>query len=223
MATREDLPEDCDRGDGVSRVVSGRLSLYLRELQRLVHSGHETTSSTQLGRMLGVTGAQVRKDLANFGQFGYPGVGYRCQELIAEIKRILGTDRSWPVALVGIGNLGRALVGYRGFIQQGFHVAIAFDNDPDKAGSAIEGVPIFGMHQLASQLANQRIKLAALAVPMTAAQQVADQLVQAGIEGLLNFAPVTLKLPARVHLVAVDLAVELEQLSFAVVNKRRSH
>jgi|GEM_PF-1770988 redox-sensing transcriptional repressor len=119
MATREDLSEDCDRGDEVSRVVSGRLSLYLRELQRLVHNGHETTSSTQLGRMLGVTGA---------------------------------------------------LVGYRGFIQQGFHVAIAFDNDPDKAGSAIEGVPIFAMHQLASQLAEQRIKLAALAVPMTAAQ-----------------------------------------------------
>lgn len=223
MSNRDGFSTGLQRDDEVSRVVSGRLSLYLRELQRLVRGGNETTSSTQLGRMLGVTGAQVRKDLANFGQFGYPGVGYRCQELIGEIKRILGTDRSWPVALIGIGNLGRALLGYRGFIQQGFHVAVAFDTDPEKVGTTIEAVPVHGMDQLGPQLVEQQIKLAALAVPLAAAQAVADQLVAAGIEGLLNFAPVTLNLPESVHLVAVDLAVELEQLSFAVVNKRRSN
>src|SRR6187397_1179577 len=104
----------------VPKAVINRLSLYLRELQRLVRDGHETTSSTQLGTNLGFTDAQVRKDLAYFGQFGYPGIGYRCQELILAIKGILGTNQSWGVALIGVGNLGRALAGYRGFSQQGF-------------------------------------------------------------------------------------------------------
>ena len=125
--------------DGISvpQAVVSRLSLYLRELQQLLRNGSVTTSSTQLGRVLGFTDAQVRKDLAYFGQFGYPGLGYRCEELVGEIKSILGTDRHWPVGIVGIGNLGRALLGYRGFRQQGFAVAAAFDSDVSKVGQSI--------------------------------------------------------------------------------------
>src|ERR1700691_4542867 len=118
-------------GAGPQGVVS-RLSLYLRELQRLVRDGHETTSSNQLGSLLGFSDAQVRKDLAYFGHFGYPGIGYRCEELIGAIRKILGTDRGWPVAMVGAGNLGRALLGYKGFGNQNFRIAAAFDIDPEK-------------------------------------------------------------------------------------------
>lgn len=113
----------------VPQAVVSRLSLYLRELQQLRREGRETTSSTQLGKLLGFTDAQVRKDLAYFGQFGYPGIGYRCDELVAAIKQILGTDQDWPIGIVGAGNLGRALMGYRGFEQQGFKIVAAFDAD----------------------------------------------------------------------------------------------
>lgn len=203
----------------VPRAVVSRLSLYLRELQQLVHDGHETTNSTQLGTLLGFTDAQVRKDLTYFGQFGYPGIGYRCEELIAAIKKILGTDRSWPVAMVGLGNLGRALLRYRGFNQQGFRIAAAFDVDVEKVGKTVEGIEIFHLDDLAEVVAAKGIRLAIIAVPGAVAQAVADSLVAAGIAGVLNFAPVTLALPDRISRVGVDLAIELEQLSFAVVNR----
>lgn len=203
----------------VPRAVVSRLSLYLRELQQLVADGNATTNSTQLGTLLGFTDAQVRKDLAYFGQFGYPGIGYRCEELIAAIKKILGTDRSWPVAMVGLGNLGRALLRYRGFHQQGFQIAAAFDIDVEKIGGSVEGVEVFHLDDLSEVVAAKGIRLAIVAVPSTAAQTVADSLVAAGIEGVLNFAPVTLTLPDHIRRVGVDLAIELEQLSFAVVNR----
>ncbi len=207
------------RTASVPPAVVSRLSLYLRELQHLLRGGQETTSSTQLGRLLGFSDAQVRKDLAYFGQFGYPGIGYRCHELIEAIQRILGTDRQWPMALVGVGNLGRALLGYRGFGEQGFRIAAAFDADPSKVGGEIEGVPIYPMERLAEQVARERIKLGIISVPGAAAREVADAMVRAGIEGILNFAPVTLSLPDHVRRVGVDLAIQLEQLSFAVVNR----
>jgi redox-sensing transcriptional repressor len=207
------------RDSPVPQAVVSRLSLYLRELQHLLRSGQQTTSSTQLGRVLGFTDAQVRKDLAYFGQFGYPGIGYRCEELVQAIQRILGTERDWPLAIVGVGNLGRALLGYRGFAPQGFRIAAAFDVDPSKVGSALEGVSVHPMESLAGVVSQRGIKLGILAVPTAAAQEVADKLVAAGVEGILNFAPVTINVPAHVRLVAVDLAIELEQLSFAVVNR----
>src|SRR5687768_2575273 len=185
----------------VPKAVVSRLSLYLRELQHLVRDGKETTSSTQLGSMLGFTDAQVRKDLAYFGQFGYPGIGYRCDELIQAIKGILGTNRPWPLALVGLGNLGRALLGYRGFGHQNFKIAAAFDSDPHKVGAVIDGVSVYSDDDLAQIVAQKQIKLAILAVPAAAAQPVADQLVAAGIEGILNFAPVTLTLPPEVEII----------------------
>ena len=149
--------------EAVPKAVVSRLSLYLRELQHLVRGGGETTSSTQLGKMLGVTDAQVRKDLAYFGQFGYPGIGYRCHELIDAIKKILGTHRDWPVALVGIGNLGRALMRYRGFANQGFRVVAAFDIDEAVIGTSVQGIPVFAMEDISRVVNEFGIKLAILA------------------------------------------------------------
>jgi redox-sensing transcriptional repressor len=202
----------------VPKAVVSRLSLYLRELQHLVRDGHETTSSTQLGRVLGFTDAQVRKDLAYFGQFGYPGIGYRCSELIEAIKGILGTKQPWPVAIVGLGNLGRALMGYRGFKDQGFQIVAAFDVDPTKVGKSVEGLEICHFDTIGQVAQKLGIRLAVIAVPAAAAQKVADGLVAAGIEGILNFAPITLNLPKQVQTIGVDLAIELEQLTFAVAN-----
>ena len=196
-----------------------RLSLYLRELQHLIADGQETISSSQLGRQLGFTDAQVRKDLAHFGHFGHPGIGYRCQELIGEIRKILGTDREWRVALIGVGNLGRALLGYRGFTQQGFRIVAAFDTDPTKVGTQIDGVEVSHLDQLGQALVERQIELGMVAVPAAQAQDVADQLVAAGVGGIVNFAPVTLRVPSGVSIVGVDLARELEQVTFAVANR----
>jgi redox-sensing transcriptional repressor len=173
-----------------------------------------------LGGLLGFTDAQVRKDLAYFGHFGYPGIGYRCDELITAIRRILGTDRGWPVAMVGTGNLGQALLGYRGFGNQNFRIVAAFDVDQAKIGTTINGVPVHHLDDLPSVIKQHRIKLGMIAVPAGAAQIVADRLVSAGVEGIVNFAPVTINLPEGISQVGVDLAIELEQLSFAVMNRR---
>jgi redox-sensing transcriptional repressor len=203
----------------VPKGVVSRLSLYLRELQQLLRVGKKTISSSNLGRRLGVTDAQVRKDFAYFGQFGYPGIGYRCQELVTEIRRILGTDRTWPVALMGCGNLGQALLGYRGFGKQGFEVVAAFDVDVETVGQTFEGLTVLHVDALPSVVDEKQIRLAILAVPAKAANQAVESLVNAGITGILNFAPVTLNLPKTVSVVGVDLAMELEQLAFAVVKQ----
>ncbi len=205
----------------VPKPVVSRLSLYLRELQRLKESGRATVSSTQLGKLLGFTDAQVRKDLAYFGQLGHPGIGYRCDELTQAIRRILGTAQSWNVALVGLGNLGRALLRYRGFGTQGFRIAAAFDIDPAVTGQVIEGVPVHPLDQLETVAKSQSIYVAVITVPATEAQRVADQLIAAGIEGILNFAPVTLTVPQSISVVGVDLAIELEQLTFSIVRRRK--
>ena len=203
----------------VPKPVVGRLSLYLREVQHLIRDGRETTNSTELGRLLGVTDAQVRKDLAYFGQFGHPGVGYRCQELVAAIKIIMGTNTSWNVALIGIGNLGRALLRYKGFHEQGFQIVAAFDVDDQVIGTKVEGVDVYHIQHLAKIVMQQSIRLVTIAVPSHAAQAVVDQVVEVGIEGILNFAPVTISVPSQVRVIGVDLAMELEQLAFTVVNR----
>lgn len=202
---------------GVPKAVVSRLSLYLRELQHWQREGKETVSSTQLGKLLGFTDAQVRKDLAYFGQFGYPGIGYKCQELIDAIRSILGTDRSWPVALVGCGHLGRALMGYKGFQQQGFDIVAAFDSDPKKIGEPLGEMRIADIKNFLEIADKLSIRLVILSVPATVAQRVAEALVDSGITGILNFAPVTLSLPNHVRVIGVDLAIEFEQLAFAVV------
>jgi redox-sensing transcriptional repressor len=208
-----------DDAQAVPKAVVSRLSLYLRELQRMAQHGKATTSSSELGRVLDFSDAQVRKDLAYFGHFGRPGIGYHCQELADAIRRILGTDQTWSVALVGVGNLGRALLGYKGFYQQGFHIAAAFDVDPAKVGAVIDGVNVFAHDRLSEVVHRDRIRLGMIAVPASTAQAAANQLVDAGVVGIVNFAPITLTLPEHVSRVGVDLAIELEQISFAVVNR----
>jgi len=205
----------------VPQAVVSRLSYYLRELQHLLRQGVQTISSSQLGQRLGFTDAQVRKDLAYFGQFGYPGIGYRCQELAEAIRRILGTDQQWAVALVGVGHLGQALLGYKGFTQQGFVFHAAFDVNPRVIGKQIEGIPIYSLDRLPEVIRSHKIRLGIIAVPASAAQGVADRLVEAGIQGILNFAPVTITVPPQVSLVGVDLAMELEQLSFSVLHRQQ--
>lgn len=212
-------PTDAPSDAPVPKVVVSRLSLYLRELQRLVASGQQTISSGQLGTLLGFSDAQVRKDLGFFGQFGYPGVGYRCDELIRAMRDILGTNHAWNVAMVGVGNLGQALLGYRGFGRQNFAIAAAFDADPAKVGQTTQGIRVQPLEELASTIQEKDIRLAMVVVPADRAQEAADRLVAAGIEGIVNFAPVTLTLPPHVQNVGVDLAIELEQLSFAVTSK----
>jgi redox-sensing transcriptional repressor len=191
-------------------------------LQHLLRNGQETTSSSDLGDRLGFSDAQVRKDLAYFGTFGHPGIGYRCDELVAAIKGILGTHQDWRIALVGVGNLGRALLGYRGFGNQGFRIAAAFDSDPAKVAQPIDDVPTYLLSDAPRIVAEKEIRLALIAVPAPFAQEVADLLVQAGVHGIVNFAPVTISVPKTVSIVEVDLAIELEQLTFAVVNKPKS-
>jgi redox-sensing transcriptional repressor len=223
MTETPDLPSEGERSPGghetpVPKAVVARLSLYSRELQHLIHEGLETTNSSQLGKRLGVTDAQVRKDLAYFGQFGYPGIGYRCSELAEQIRRILGTSELWSVALIGVGNLGHALLRYRGFAKQGFRIDAAFDIAPQLIGTRIEGLEVLPMSSL-REAVQRGVRLAILTVPASAAQHVAEQVAEAGIVGVLNFAPVTLSLPDHVAVAGVDLAIELEQLAFAVVNR----
>lgn len=200
----------------LSRACVGRLSLYLRRLEELNREGAEKVSSGRLGEALGVTDAQVRKDLASLGNLGQPGIGYPTQELTTAIRGALGIDRDWSVALVGVGNLARALLRYRGFAQQGFRVVALFDTDKTKIGQRLEGLTIHGLDDLPKVIAATNAELGLLAVPAEAAQTVADALVAAGIRGVLNFAPVVLRLPGSVSLVSVDLTVQLEQLAFLV-------
>lgn len=218
--SQPEKPDEVRSLASVPKAVVVRLSLYLRELQLLLLQGCETVSSIQLGKVLGFTDAQVRKDLAYFGQFGYPGIGYRCAELVTEIKKIMGTDRQWSVALIGCGNLGRALLGYRGFLQKGFKIVAAFDVDTAKVESNFEGIPVFNIDELGRLAKEFNIRLAILAVPAAAANEVAEKVAEAGIHGILNFAPVTLNSIDGVSSVGVDLAIELEQLCYSVVKKK---
>lgn len=202
------------------KAVVGRVSLYLRQLEAFQRQGHTTVSSSQLGAALSIKNAQVRKDLAFFGQFGYPGIGYRIDELIIELRRILGIDREWPLALVGLGNLGRALLRYRGFRSRGFQIVALFDNDPQKIGQVHDSMAVEPIDALAKTIPARNVNLAILSVPADAAQRVADQMVACGILGILNFAPIPLNVPTTVNVVAVDLSIQLEHLAYKVQNNR---
>lgn len=204
------------RPDLVPNPAVRRLSLYLRQLEAFMRKDRRTISSKQLGESLHLTDAQVRKDLAYFGQFGHPGVGYRVEDLIAQVRRILGTDKTWNVLLVGAGNLGRALLAYKGFAAKGFKLVAVFDADPAKIGKRYGPFIIQSTADLGRVVPEQNIRMAIMAVPADSAQKAADELIKAGIRGLLNFAPVSLEVPANVAINSVDLAVQLEQLSFQV-------
>ena len=193
-----------------------RMSLYLRQLEVFRTDGRVTVSSKQLGESLGLTDAQVRKDLTYFGSFGQPGVGYSVDEIITRIRRVLGTDKTWNAILVGAGNLGRALLSYGGFEAKGMPIVAVFDASENKVGATIAGRTVHAMNELKSVCDAMHAKLAILAVPAEAAQEVAAQLAPAGIKGVLNFSPARLSLPPTVALQSVDLAMQLEQVTFQV-------
>ncbi len=202
------------------KAVVGRLSLYLRQLESFHRQGLKTVSSNQLGEPLSIKNAQVRKDLAFFGQFGHPGIGYQIDDLIASLRKVIGIDRDWPLALVGVGNLGRALLRYRGFRSRGFQIAALFDNDTRKIGQKHDGLIVEPLDSLRKVILARKISLAILCVPAEPAQHVADQLVASGILGILNFAPIPIIVPPTVNIMAVDLSVQLENLAYKVLRSQ---
>jgi len=207
-------PENQERISRIPRAVVKRLSLYSRVLTDLEMDNVEKVSSQELAEYLGFNSAQVRKDLAYFGQFGVPGLGYYVKDLRTNLKRILRTDREVRVVLVGAGNLGSALLSYGGFGRQGFKIVMAFDADRRKAGSMRAGVEVHHIDDLESRLAEAQADIAVLAVPAEACQAIAERLVELGISGILNFVPRRLSVPETVKVHYVDLAIEMESLSY---------
>lgn len=193
-----------------------RLSIYHRCLQKLHDNGVDTVSSTTLARAAGVKPAQLRKDLAYFGQFGTRGLGYPVEILSTTIRETLGREQLQPVILVGAGNLGSALLRYHGFEKEGFEVVAAFDANPEASRTRVATVPVFPDSDLESFIANRSVKLAILCVPVEFAQSVVNRLVVAGIQGVLNFSPIVLEVPPDVTVNNVDLALELEHLSYFI-------
>jgi redox-sensing transcriptional repressor len=198
-----------------------RLSIYTRCLLQLEEDGVKTVSSQELAERFNLNSAQVRKDLAYFGEFGVRGIGYYVAGLKAELQRILGLDREWAVVLVGFGNLGSALFHYKGFTRQGFKVVAIVDENPAKIGREVERVPVIASRDMAREVKARGIQIAILAVPVEAAQAVTDELVAAGIRAVLNFAPTRLRVPRDVRLKNVDLSIELETLSFYLAKNAR--
>lgn len=210
------------RSTGIPAATAKRLGLYLRELQQLQRSGLSTVKSNALSSSLGLSDSQIRRDLALFGEFGKRGVGYDIAGLVTALRRALGTDGQWNTILIGLGNLGSALVRYRGFSQQGFNLLAVFESDQSKIGGTVEGIPIYATNCLEDFVEKSNIHLAILAVPANVAPSLASRLAEIGISGILNFAPVSLSNVSSVSTVNVDLAIELQRLAFAVVNSGKT-
>ena len=204
-----------------SEATIGRLPLYLRELLQIQRHGEQRVQSGVLAKRLGLNASQVRRDLSGFGSMGQRGVGYEVRGLIKTIQQVLGSDRSWNVILVGVGNLGRALSGYRGFAQQGFRLVGAFDIDPSKIGEKLGSLTVMRLSELEEFVRAEGVELAMIAVPAGVVSEVTERLEMAGVTGILNFAPIMVQRPASpVTVVNVDLAIELQRLAFLVLQSR---
>lgn len=195
-------------------IVVGRLPVYLRALNLMIQEDCEYTSSHELGERLGISSAQIRKDLSHFGEFGKQGTGYNVAYLYEQIRQILHVDREWPMAVVGAGDLGRAIVHYRGFVPRGFRVVCVFDNDPARIGEEIAGLTVQPMSNLDEELAARQVQVGMISVPLEAAQEVAGQLVKAGVRAILNYAPINLTVPAGVQVQYIDPVVHLQHMTF---------
>ena len=204
----------------ISESTVRRLSHYYRVLEEVEAEGRRMISSHRLAEREGITSAQVRKDLSYFGSFGRRGLGYNVSHLREEIRAILGLDRRWRVAVVGAGNIGSALLAYRGFESQGFDVVAVFDRDPARVGHKLGARTVQDVAELASPALHGRFDIGVIATPLKAAQEVADALVAAGVRGILNFAPRKLFVPPEVDLRTVDMTMEFESLSFALTQAR---
>ena len=198
----------------VPDIIVSRLPVYLRALQRMADNGVSTTSSQELGEDVGISAAQIRKDLSQFGEFGKQGTGYHIPFLIDRLRQILKVDRSWDVAVVGMGELGRAIVRYQGFANRGFRVLQCFDSESSKIGKKVGDLVIRDVKDIVKEVRGANIKVAMLCVPASAAQEVTNKLVDAGVQGILNYAPVSLSVPANVKVQYIDPAIGLQRITY---------
>ncbi|RJP53222.1 MAG: redox-sensing transcriptional repressor Rex [Anaerolineaceae bacterium] len=195
-------------------IIIGRLPVYLRALQRMADHGIKTTSSQELGEHVGISAAQIRKDISQFGEFGKQGTGYSIAYLLDKLREILKVDRIWDVALIGAGDMGHALANYQGFTNRGFHIVAIFDNQPQKIGQKIGDFVVQDAEKIVESIKAANIKIAMLTVPATAAQSVADKLVQAGVRAILNYAPISLNVPNNVKVQHIDPATHLQRMTY---------
>jgi redox-sensing transcriptional repressor len=195
-------------------IVIGRMPIYLRALQRMLEEGRRVTSSQEFGERLGISAAQIRKDLSQFGEFGKQGTGYSIDYLSEQINLILNIDRVWDVAVVGAGDIGSAVARYQGFSNRGFRVAMIFDNDPTKIGTKIDSFTILDSQNLVDSIRQAKIRVAMIATPGSEAQLVADDLVSAGVKAILNYAPINITVPDDVRVQHVDPAIHLQRMTY---------
>jgi len=215
MATDTILPSAETRNDAIPDIVIGRLPVYLRTLELMAHEGREVASSQELGERLGISSAQIRKDLSHFGEFGKQGTGYHVEFLRRQLEQILKVDCVWPVVLVGAGYLGHALASYNGFEHRGFRIVAVFDNDPAKIGNQIgPSIVVEPISAISETLHRCTCQIGMIAVPTEAAQQVANTLIEAGVRSILCYAPITLSVPDYVRVEYIDPVIHLQHMTF---------
>jgi len=195
-------------------IIVGRLPVYLRALRHMHENNQQTTSSQDLGDQVGISAAQIRKDLSQFGEFGKQGTGYQITFLIDKLCEILKVDRVWDVAVIGAGDMGHALTRYQGFFNRGFHISMIFDNNPELIGQKIGDLTIESTDNLVTSLKAGNVTIAMLTVPATVAQKIADQLVEAGVKAILNYAPISLNVPEGVLVQYIDPSSHLQRMTY---------
>ncbi len=195
-------------------IIIGRLPIYLRALQRMADKGMETTSSQELGERVGISAAQIRKDISQFGEFGKQGTGYRISFLIDKLREIMKIDRIWDVAVVGAGDMGHALARYPGFVNRGFRITMVFDNDQSKVGQKIGEFIVEDTENMIAKIKEAGVQVAMLTVPAAAAREVTEMLVKAGVKAILNYAPISLTVPGDVRVQHIDPATHLQRMTY---------
>jgi len=195
-------------------IIVSRLPIYLRALRHMQEQGQQTTNSQELGERVGISAAQIRKDLSQFGEFGKQGTGYRIAFLIDKLREILHIQNIWDVAVIGAGDMGHALARYQGFVNRGFHVAMVFDNDPSKIGQVIGSLTVLDANNMVETIREAGIQIAMLTVPASAAQSVANKLIEAGVKAILNYAPISLTVPQGVRLQYLDPSIGLQRMTY---------
>lgn len=195
-------------------IIVGRLPIYLLALQHMQQEGRQVTSSQELGERLGISSAQIRKDLSQFGEFGKQGTGYNITYLADQLRKILKLDRVWDLVIVGAGDIGHAVAGYGGFADRGFRVSMIFDNDPAKIGKKVQNFIVQDYEKLVEMIQAEGIKVAMIATPAATAQEVGEKLVKAGVKAIVNYAPITLHLPDEVHVEYIDPLLHLQRMAY---------
>jgi len=198
----------------VPNIVVGRLPLYLRTLQLMSQEGRRVTSSQELGERLGISAAQIRKDLSQFGEFGKQGTGYSIEYLTDQLRQILHVNKVWDVAVVGIGDVGHALARYQGFSNRGFRIVLLFDNDPQKIDTYVGEFIINSISNLVTMIREAGVQIAMLSVPVEHAKQVTNLLIEAGVKSILNYAPINISVPASVHVQYIDPVLHLQRMTY---------